>query len=135
VIIAALLIRLTSAQWLDPLISILIGGIILVSAYRVLRASLHILVEGVPEGLSVREIKQSISSLEEVEAVHDLHVWSIGEENIALSTHVVLPAEQFALQQKVMEHIKQLLADEYGITHATLQFEESPCGDDQGRCN
>jgi cobalt-zinc-cadmium efflux system protein len=135
VIIAALLIRLTSAQWLDPLISILIGGIILVSAYRVLRRSLHILVEGVPEGLSVREIKQSISSLEEVEAVHDLHVWSLGAENIALSTHVVLPSEQFALQQKVMEHIKQLLADEYGITHATLQFEESPCGDDQGRCN
>ena len=135
VIIAALLIRLTSAQWLDPLISIIIGGIILVSAYRVLRRSLHILVEGVPEGLSVGEIKQSISSLEEVEAVHDLHVWNLGAENIALSAHVVLSSKLFDQQLQVMEHIKHLLVNEYGITHTTLQFEKSPCSADHGGCN
>lgn len=136
VIIAALLIRLTSAQWLDPFISILIGAIILVSAYRVLRRSLHILIEGVPEGLSVREIKKSIFSLEEVEAVHDLHVWNLGAENIALSAHVVLSPNQYAQQHQVMDRIKQVLAVEYGINHTTLQFEKSPCSDEgHSGCN
>ncbi len=135
VIIAALLIRFTGAQWIDPLISIFIGAIILVSAYRLLRKSLHILIEGVPEGLSVKEINQSIAAIAEVEAVHDLHVWNVGAEDVALSAHVVLTTSGFSHQPVVMEGIRDLLAGEYGITHTTLQFEESHCGGGYGGCN
>ena len=71
VILAALLIQFTGLVWIDPLISILIGCIILVSSYRVLRSALHILVEGVPEGLSVHEIHDSLSSIPEVANIHD----------------------------------------------------------------
>lgn len=135
VIIAALLIRLTSAQWIDPLISILIGGIILVSAYRVLRKSLHILIEGVPEGLSVKDINQSIRSIDEVETVHDLHVWNLGSSEISLSAHIILSEENLEQQPQVLESIKNMLVREYGIEHTTLQFEKTRCGDGYGGCN
>lgn len=135
VIVAALLIRLTGARWLDPFISILIGGIILVSAYRVLRRSLHILVEGVPEGMSLREINHSIAALEGIEAVHDLHVWNLGAEQVSLSAHVILSGSDPAEKNGVMERIKRMLTEEYGIDHTTLQFEESHCGEGHGGCN
>jgi cobalt-zinc-cadmium efflux system protein len=135
VIIAALLIRLTGAQWIDPLTSILIGAVILAGAYRVLRKSLHILNEGVPEGLTIHAIYHSISSVEDVDAVHDLHVWNLGAENISLSAHVVLAPGRFSQQNQVMKAIREVLAGEYGITHTTLQFEESRCGEGLGGCN
>lgn len=135
VIIAALLIRLTGALWLDPLISMLIGAIILVSAYRVLRKSLHILIEGVPEGISLQSINQSITALENVDAVHDLHVWNVGSEDVALSAHVVLTDSHFPQQSQVLDQVRAMLAGEYGITHTTLQFEENHCGEGHGGCN
>lgn len=135
VIIAALLIRLTNLNWIDPLMSIIIGAIILLSAYRLVRKSLHILFEGVPEGLSLNELKENLSALEEVETVHDLHVWSLGSSQVALSAHVVLTAEGLLDQAKMLERIKTLLDEQYGIHHTTLQFEESHCGEGQGGCN
>lgn len=135
VIIAAVLIRLTSARWIDPLISIFIGCIIIVSAYRVLRKSLHILIEGVPEGLSVKDINQSIRSIDDVETVHDLHVWNLGSSEISLSAHVILLEENLEQQPQVLESIKNMLAREYGIEHTTLQFEKTRCGDGHGGCN
>jgi cobalt-zinc-cadmium efflux system protein len=135
VIIAALLIYFTGAQWIDPFISIIIGGIILLSAYRVLRRSLHILTEGVPEGLSIHAINRAITALEGVEAVHDLHVWSLGSEEVSLSAHIVLSNGRFGHQNQVMNDVKQLLEAQYSITHITLQFEESHCGDGYGGCN
>jgi len=135
VIVAALLIRLTGARWIDPFISILIGVIILVSAYRVLRRSLHILNEGVPEGLSIGEIKRSITALPEIDAVHDLHVWNLGAEQVALSAHILLLPGGLAQQAAVMEHVKRMLAADFGIEHTTLQFEEMHCGEVHGGCN
>ncbi len=135
VIIAALLIRLTGERWIDPFMSVLIGAIILVSAYRLLRKSLHILIEGVPEGLSLQQLHQSIASVSEVDTVHDLHVWNLGSNQVALSAHIVLSAEFFSQQPLVLEKIKSLLAAEYDIHHTTLQFEETRCGEGHGGCN
>jgi len=135
VIVAALLIRFTGARWIDPLISILIGMIILVSAYRVLRRSLHILTEGVPDGLSMREIHRSITSLPEIEAVHDLHVWNLGAEQVALSAHIILQPGGLTQQALVMETVKSVLSTRFGIGHTTLQFEETHCGEGHGGCN
>lgn len=135
VIGAALLIRLTGARWIDPFISILIGAIILVSAYRLLRQSLHILIEGVPEGMSLSEIKGSITALEGIEAVHDLHVWNLGANQVALSAHIVLKDDETAFQSIILERVKSVLTTEYGIVHTTLQFEDAPCDDGHGGCN
>ena len=67
--------------------------------------------------------------------MHDLHVWNVGAEDVSLSAHVVLTANGFLHQPMVMESIRDLLAGEYGITHTTLQFEESHCGGGHGGCN
>lgn len=135
VIAAALLIRFTGAVWVDPLISVFIGGIIVFSAIRLLRRSLHILLEGVPEGLSVLKIKERLSSVEAVAAVHDLHVWSLGSEQVSLSVHVILNQVSKGKQAEVISRLKELLEKEFHITHTTIQFEDQPCADGHGGCN
>lgn len=135
VIVAALLIRFTGHMWIDPLVSMLIGVIILASSYRVLRSALHILVEGVPEGLSTREINQSISSLAGVAEVHDLHVWSICSGTVALSAHIVLNQNIGDDLEEQMQKIKGLLLSKYKIEHTTIQFETCPCLNGHGGCN
>ena len=90
VIIAAILIHFTGANWLDPLISVMIGFIIVISAWRVLRSALHILLEGVPEGLSVMKINESLRSVDAVTNVHDLHIWNLSSDSVALSAHITL---------------------------------------------
>ncbi len=135
VIIAAVLIQFTGKSWIDPLVSILIGVIILVSSYRVLKGSVHILVEGVPEGLSTRVISERIVNVDGVAAVHDLHVWNICSGTVALSAHVVLNQGQAQKPGSPMDAIKQMLSNEFKIEHTTIQLEDSPCLDGHGGCN
>jgi len=135
VILAALLIRFTGLLWVDPLISVLIGIIILVSSYRVLRGALHILVEGVPEGLSIHQIHDSLAHIPTVTEIHDLHVWSICSGTVALSAHIVLDETTEGQQSRAMQNIKEVLSDKYQIEHTTIQFENCPCLNSQGACN
>ena len=136
VILAAILISTTHAVWLDPLVSILIAGILLVSAYRILRSSLHVLIEGVPEGLSVVEIRQELTALPTVEAVHELHVWNICTGHISLSAHVVLEDQGREQSGTVLRQIDEMLDAKYAINHTTIQLEtdSAGCGPD-GCCN
>lgn len=134
VIIAAVLIRLTNATWLDPLVSILIGAILLVSAYRVLRSSVHILVEGVPEGLSVLELKTQISGVPCIHEVHDLHVWNLCSGAVSLSAHIVLDENPCNDSSQVIRDVNQMLKKKYDIDHTTLQVEKESCGSGSG-CN
>ena len=119
VILAAGLIWLTGWHWVDPVMSILIGGMIAFSAYRVLRGSLHILVEGVPEGLSIAEITKTVQQIPGVENIHDLHVWNICSGHVSLSAHLVTCADANEIRQQVNQH----LLETYAIEHSTLQVE------------
>lgn len=135
VIVAAILIRFTGINWIDPLISILIGAIIFFSAFRVLRRALHILLEGVPEGLSIRQINERMNSIAAVQAVHDLHVWNLCSDQVSLSAHIVLHEDHKAESLVVMDELKYLLDDEFHIQHTTIQFENTPCLEGHGGCN
>jgi cobalt-zinc-cadmium efflux system protein len=133
VILAAGLIALTGQQWLDPLVSIMIGGLIAFSAYRVTRKSLHILVEGVPEDISLVKVEDSIRQTQGVNSVHDLHVWNICSGHVALSAHVTLNG--FDTDQKSLrENIQVALLQQFGIEHTTLQLEDEPCGEQLSGC-
>lgn len=136
VIAAAIIIQFTHAQWLDPAVSFLIGAILIVNAYRILRSSLHILIEGVPEGLSVQEIKKEMTGMPSVEAVHDLHVWNICSGHISLSAHVVLDCQSAEGENQVLLQINRMLESKYEIDHTTIQMETDPacCGSGSG-CN
>ena len=135
VIIAAVLIQITGLKWIDPLISLLIACIILASSYRVLKAALHILVEGVPEGLSIQKIHDSLSTVPDVANVHDLHVWSICSGTVSLSAHIVLNSAPEVEPERTMQQVKRMLSQEYQIEHTTIQFESCPCLNGHGGCN
>lgn len=130
VIVAAGVIWYTGWAWVDPLMSVLIGILILFSSWRVLKSSLHILVEGVPEGLSVEKIGQSMTDVPGVQNVHDLHVWSICSGHIALSAHIITDNLPLAEGDGIMTELKQRIA-KFGIEHTTIQFECAACGQGQ----
>ncbi len=127
VILAAALIWYTGWQWVDPLVSVLIGILILVSSWRVLRSSLHILIEGVPEGLSLAQIGQSMTEAPGVQDVHDLHVWSLCSGTIALSAHVVVADQSLGQMQALLNDLKNRLRAGFGVEHTTVQFELAGC--------
>lgn len=107
---------------IDPLLSLLICGLILVSSLRLLREVLHALLEGVPEHLSVEKIGRMLATVPGVVSVHDLHIWTLSSNRIALSAHLVVKsldawAETLTEAQHVLLHA--------GITHVTLQPEVS----------
>lgn len=130
VIVAAVIISFTGLQWVDPLASALIAVLILVSSYRVLKSSLHILVEGTPDGLSFSDVEQEMVKSPGVASVHDLHIWNLCSQHVALSAHVVLDTENPGSRELVMQDLRRRLGERFEITHTTLQFEEKTCADD-----
>jgi cobalt-zinc-cadmium efflux system protein len=112
---------------LDALISIGIGFVVFFGAWRVLRESIHILLEGVPRGLKVSEIAESIRGVEGVQDLHHLNVWSICSHIVVLSAHLDV-SDDFKWQQaEVIHEVEHMLLDRYHITHTTLQVECIAC--------
>jgi len=128
VIGAGVVILFTGWTVIDPLVSAAIGVILLLGSGRVLRESLHILAEGMPEGLKASQVAEAMRGVAGVVEVHDLHVWTVAPGYVALSAHVVLADQALSQTQEVMAGLKRALADEFGIEHTTIQFECAACG-------
>jgi len=120
-IAASVVILLTGWTPADPLFSMLIAGLIVASAWRLMRESLNVLLEGTPRGMRYAEVMQAIRSVRGVEGLHDLHVWSIASDFPVLTSHVVLA--QGAQPADVLRALQARLQERFGITHATLQLE------------
>jgi len=129
VIIAGVVIILTGWTLVDPVISIVIGVIILLGSGNVLRRSVHILVEGVPRGLTATEVAESMNGVSGVSEVHDLHVWTVSPEYIALSAHVVLDDQSLSEAQGILEDLETTLSEQFGIDHTTIQVECQSCAE------
>jgi cobalt-zinc-cadmium efflux system protein len=114
-----------AAGWyaVDPALSLLIGLLIAYSSLKLVREAFHGLMEGVPLHLSLEEIGKTMAKVEGVTSVHDLHVWSLTAERVALSAHVVV--EPLDNWPATLERLRSLLAQRYGIEHVTLQPEIS----------
>ncbi len=123
VIIAAVLIRFTGFTWLDSVIAIAIGVWVLPRTWILLKESINILLEGVPEGIDLDEINNAIRKVNGVVGLHDLHVWAITSGKISLTAHIVLEEHQDCHQ--ILSAVRQCLASEFHITHTTLQHERS----------
>ncbi len=128
VIIAGVVILFTGWMVVDPLISVLIGLMILAGSGRVLREAVHILAEGMPEGLTATQVAETMGQVPGVEEVHDLHVWTVSPGYVALSAHMVLADQALSQVQEVMDGLKRTLAGEFDIKHTTIQFECDNCG-------
>jgi cobalt-zinc-cadmium efflux system protein len=128
VIVGGIVMMLTGWYIVDPLISVFIGVIVLAGSWRVLRSSLHILFEGTPEGIAVRDVARAMSQVTGVQEVHDLHLWSICSGYPALSAHVLVADAACDVTTVQMGWLKQTLAERFGIQHTTIQFETANCG-------
>lgn len=107
--------------WADPVASIVISGLVLASAWMLLRDALDILMEAAPRGIDPDQVLSCLCALGEVENVHDLHVWSLGSGQVALSCHIVVGRE--GSNTSLLFRIYELLDERFGIGHATVQFE------------
>jgi cobalt-zinc-cadmium efflux system protein len=120
-IAAALVILATGWRYADPVISVLIGLLVLASSWRLLRDSANILLEGTPPGINASEVGRSMADTEGIQEVHDLHIWTITSGFPALSAHVLVGQEENCHARR--RDLEKLLANEYGIEHTTLQVD------------
>jgi cobalt-zinc-cadmium efflux system protein len=127
VIAAGIAIHFTGWIVLDPLISIVIGCTIFGGAWRVLRESTHILLEGTPRGLNTSEVVAAIREVEGVNEVHHFNLWTICSHILALSAHIDIKPEYKDNQAGVLRDIEEILFDKYHISHTTLQVECTRC--------
>lgn len=119
-ILAGIIIYVWNYTPADTIMSIIIACLITNGALRVLRDALHILFEGVPSKLKVKEIKEELCKLEEVEQTHDLHIWSISTEKVALSVHICSNTQN---QEELLKKVRELLNKKFSISHLTVQIE------------
>jgi cobalt-zinc-cadmium efflux system protein len=120
---AGIVIAFTSWNWLDPLVSVLIGVLILWNAWGILRETIHILLESTPADIDIEKMVGEMREVSGVKDVHDLHVWSITQDMRLLSAHVITEDISISNGTVIQGNLNQLLAHRYGIAHATLQLE------------
>jgi cobalt-zinc-cadmium efflux system protein len=125
IIAGAIVIGMTGAHWIDPLLGLAIGVLVLWSSIGILRESAHILLEGRPRELRVEEVARMILSIDGVQEVHDVHIWSLGGGHNALSLHARIPDMHMDECERILASIQQRAATHFGIGHTTVQFERA----------
>ena len=126
-VIAGIVILFTNWNWLDPLVSVLIGALILWNAWKILRQTIHILLESTPENVDMKDMVNDLLNIEGVRGVHDLHVWSINENLRVLSAHVMTADIPVSAGIAIQRDVNEILFHKYNIQHATLQLECEGC--------
>jgi cobalt-zinc-cadmium efflux system protein len=134
IIAGAIAIRFTGMERLDPLLSILIGVLIVWSAIDIIRESLNILLEGLPRGIHLHDVTSSMRVVEGVLDVHDLHIWSLGSSTHALSCHVLIEDVPPSASDAILKRLNGMLADRFHIAHTTVQFEHMSCAISESGC-
>src|ERR1700756_1568409 len=125
IIIGAIIMRYTQMQWIDPVLGLAIGLLVLYSSIGILRESSHILLEGRPHGTRVEEVARAILTIEHVQEVHDVHIWSLGGAHNALSCHARVPDMHMDECEKILTAIQKKVAADFGIEHVTVQIERA----------
>ena len=133
-LVAGVLIFFTGADWIDPFVSVLIGGLILWNAWKVLREAINILLESTPSDISIEGLVGDLQTIPGVEGVHDLHVWSLDQRLRALSAHLVLGDITVGQAGEIQQKVNSVLKEKYRIAHTTLQVECIRCSDDDLYC-
>ncbi|WP_277995959.1 cation diffusion facilitator family transporter [Rhizobium sp. Leaf371] len=121
VIAGAVAIYLTGWSWLDPIVAVLIAVWVLPRTWILLRDTSNVLLEGVPKGMSLDDVRAAVLGLAGVVEVHDVHLWSMSGEDASFSAHVVLTAGEDPLA--VRRDIERMLLDRFETSHTTLQID------------
>lgn len=127
VVIAGMVVAFTGASIADPVVSLLIGLLILWSSWGILKESVNVLLEGIPEGMEMEKVELTISGVHGVLAVHDLHVWTVGSGMICCSCHITVEEQSVRSGENVLRAVTKKLEHEFGISHTTIQVEVGGC--------
>ncbi len=121
VILGALMIKFTGWMWVDPIVAVAIGLWVLPRTWILLRDTTNILLEGVPSGIALSDVRNEIVAVAGVAGLHDLHIWSMSNDDVSATVHVTLGdgADANAVRLRVAE----LFSSRFGIEHATVQTE------------
>lgn len=133
VIAGGIAIWLWDMYWLDPLITVLVGLYIIRHTWTIVQQTVNILMQATPEGMDINLLKQRVEAFPEVENIHHLHIWRMDDEHIHLEAHVNICTNMHLSDvQKVRMRIEEILMQEFGIGHITLQLEYKGCdGEDE----
>jgi cobalt-zinc-cadmium efflux system protein len=125
IIVGAIVIGYTGWHWIDPVLGLAIGLLVLWSSIGILRASAHVLLEGRPKEIRIEEVARAILRVDGVTEVHDVHIWSLGGGEIALSCHARVPDMHMEKCETILAGVKELLKAEFSIGHVTVQLERA----------
>lgn len=126
IMVGGFVIRYTGWSYIDPILSIALGGLIIYTAWDIIRESLNILLEGLPRGMELQRVTESMNEIDGVLDVHDLHIWSLGSSSHALCSHVLIEDMPPSASDRILKRINDVVRG-FGIHHTTIQFEHLPC--------
>jgi cobalt-zinc-cadmium efflux system protein len=126
IILAAIAIRYTGWTYIDPILSIALGCLIMYTAWDIVHESLNILLEGLPRGIQLEKVTKAMSGVEGVLDVHDLHIWTLGSSAHALCSHVLIDDMPHSESEVILKKLAEICCG-LGIHHTTIQFEHVPC--------
>ena len=130
VVVAGLVILLTGWLYIDPLLSLAIAVLIAFGAWRIVRETVNLLMEGTPREIDLTAVTAEISRTKRLTSMHDLHVWALSSEEMALSVHVVVDDCPLGEAEHVVRDLESRLCDRFAIGHTTIQVESChPCGE------
>ncbi|HJV16885.1 MAG TPA: cation diffusion facilitator family transporter [Bacillales bacterium] len=134
-ITAALLILFFDWRMADPIASVIVGLLIIISGWRVIKKSFHILMEGAPDQIDMIQVKEALCGLPMVKEVHDLHIWTITSGYPVLSCHITIFDQ--AVHDDILLQSQKILHDQFDIEHSTIQVEkeQNGCPSPHGTCN
>ncbi|WP_422924704.1 cation diffusion facilitator family transporter [Singulisphaera sp. PoT] len=127
VVIAGIIVAVTGASIADPIVSLLIGGLILWSSWDILAESVNVLMEAAPRHIDMQALAKAIKDVPGVLETHDLHVWTIASGVIACSCHIVVADQSTRGGQDVLRNVAEALRQSFGVTHSTIQVEVEGC--------
>ena len=134
IVAGAVAIHFTGLSVIDPVLSVLIGILIVWTAWDIIQESLNVLLEGLPRGMELNEVTTAMREIDGVIDVHDLHIWSLGSSAHALSCHVLIEDMPPSESNAILQRINDVLC-KYEIHHTTVQFEHSKCALSDAPCN
>ena len=134
-VIAGVIIYFTKANWLDPLVSVLIGFLILYNAWGILRDAMDILLESTPRDVDITTMVDDLVKVDGVLGVHDLHVWSLTQNLRTMSAHILTENIPISAGADIQRKVNEILYHRYNVGHATLQLECVGCDPDSLYCD
>lgn len=128
VVIAGIIIAFTSWFIADPIVSIIFALLVLWSSWSIFTESIQMLLEGIPAGMELAEVEQTIREVNGVLDVHDLHVWTVSSGLIACNCHILVAEQSVSSAQKIQAEVAHELEHDFKISHSTIQIEVEDCG-------